>query len=54
MEKRPTFTITFKPEPGVDPVRALRRLLKAALRCYGLRAVSTKEVLQEIIEEVRQ
>ena len=37
---RPIFTLQFQPEPGVDPIRALRLLLKAASRRYGLRCVN--------------
>jgi hypothetical protein len=37
---RPTFIIELRPEPGVDPIRALRLLLKAASRRYGLRCVN--------------
>jgi hypothetical protein len=40
---RPVFTITLRPEPGTDGIRALRRLLKRALRGYGLRALSCIE-----------
>jgi len=37
---RPTFIIELRPEPGVDPIRALRLVLKAASRRYGLRCVN--------------
>ena len=40
---RPTFLIRVRPEPGVDPIRALRALLKVALRRFGLRAVTVDE-----------
>jgi hypothetical protein len=40
---RPTFTITLRPEPGVDPVQALRALLKVTLRRFGLKCVSASE-----------
>jgi hypothetical protein len=36
MIDRPTFIITLRPEPGVDGIVALRRLLKDAGRQYGL------------------
>jgi hypothetical protein len=39
-EERPTYVLQLRPEPGVDPVRALRAVLKVALRRYGLRCVS--------------
>jgi hypothetical protein len=38
--QRPTFELRFRPEPGVDPIRAMRLLLKTALRRYGLRCVN--------------
>jgi len=37
---RPTFILHFRPEPGVDPIHAVRALLKVALRHYGLRCVN--------------
>jgi len=37
MTARPLITLTLRPEPGVDPTRALRRLLKFAARSCGLR-----------------
>jgi hypothetical protein len=40
---RQTFTVTLRAEPGVDPVRALRALLKIALRKFGLRAIAAHE-----------
>jgi hypothetical protein len=40
---RPTFTLELRPEPGVDPVLALRALLKTALRRFGLRAIDARE-----------
>jgi hypothetical protein len=40
---RPTFTLTFRPEPGVDGARALRALLKIALRRLGLKCVAADE-----------
>jgi hypothetical protein len=39
-----TFAVTFCALPGVDGVRALRAMLKRALRSYGLRAIATYEV----------
>ena len=44
---RPTFTLELRPEPGVDPVLALRALLKVALRRFGLRCVAARETLEE-------
>lgn len=48
---RPTFLLTFRPEPGVDnPIRALRALLKMALRRHGLRCVSADAYAETTIE----
>jgi hypothetical protein len=38
-DRRPIFTIRLRPEPGTDGYRALRGLLKRALRGYGLRCI---------------
>jgi hypothetical protein len=43
MSRSATFTVTLRPERGVDAVRALRHLLKRASRAYGLRTVSIQE-----------
>jgi hypothetical protein len=40
---RPVFTLQLRAEPGVDPVLALRALLKLTLRRFGLRCVSVHE-----------
>lgn len=40
---RPTFALRLRPEPNVDPIRALRALLKIALRRLGLRCVEVRE-----------
>jgi hypothetical protein len=37
---RPIFILHLRPEPNVDPIRALRLLLKAASRRYGLRCIN--------------
>jgi hypothetical protein len=42
-EDRPVFILELKPEPGVDPVLALRAVLKVAPRRYGLRCVSASQ-----------
>jgi hypothetical protein len=39
----PTYVVRLRPEPGVDAVRALRGMLKQALRRFGLRAVEVRE-----------
>lgn len=41
---RPIFLLRLRPEPGVDAIRALRALLKAALRRFGLRAIHAEEL----------
>jgi hypothetical protein len=44
VRERPTFIVELRPEPKVDdPVRALRALLKTALRRFKLRCVSVEE-----------
>jgi hypothetical protein len=42
-KSRPVFTLKLRPEPGIDPVHALRHALKRLLRTYGLRCVSVEE-----------
>jgi hypothetical protein len=44
---RPSFTLIFRPEPGVDSVLALRALLKITLRRFGMRCVSAREHIEE-------
>jgi hypothetical protein len=41
--ERPIHVVTLRPEPNVDGIRALRALLKAALRRFGLRATNISE-----------
>jgi hypothetical protein len=41
---RPIYIIRLRPEPGVDAPRAVRHLLKRALRSYGLRCVAPLDV----------
>jgi hypothetical protein len=43
MTTHPRFVITFSPGPGVDSIRSLRLLLKAARRRFGLVAVDAYE-----------
>jgi hypothetical protein len=40
---RPVVKLVVQPEPGVDGTRAVRRLLKFALRTCGLRCISAEE-----------
>ena len=46
-KERPTFTLELRPDPGVDPVLALRALLKVTLRRFGMRCISARENLEE-------
>jgi hypothetical protein len=41
---RPLYKLLLRPEPGVDPERALRHALKVLLRRFGLRAISAEEI----------
>jgi hypothetical protein len=41
---RPIFVMTLRPEPGVDPINALRRVLKVLLRGYGMRCTSVDQI----------
>jgi hypothetical protein len=41
--ERPIFVLELRPEPGVDPVLALRALLKVTLRRFGMRCISSHE-----------
>jgi hypothetical protein len=40
---RPIFVLRLRAEPGVDPIRSLRALLKVTLRWFGLRAIEARE-----------
>jgi hypothetical protein len=46
-KERPIFTIRLRPEPGVDPIHALRHALKRLLRDFGMRAISVDARLEE-------
>jgi hypothetical protein len=41
--QRGRFLLRLEPIPGTDGIRALRALLKTALRRFGLRALSVEE-----------
>ena len=43
----PVYTLVLRAEPGTDPIRNLRALLKAAKRRFGFRALSVVEVPPE-------
>lgn len=47
-----TFLIRVRPQPGVDPIRALRSLLKLLGRRFGLRAVSVEVEGHSYVTEV--
>ena len=49
MSERPpprVFLLRLTPKPGVDPIRALRGLLKFAWRRFGLRCVAVEEIAE--------
>jgi hypothetical protein len=41
--QRPVYLLRLRPEKGVDPIRALRHVLKRLLRDYKMRCVSIDE-----------
>ena len=41
--ERPVFVARFRALPDVDPVHALRLMLKGALRLHGLQCLSCEE-----------
>jgi hypothetical protein len=41
--RRPDYVLTLRPLPGNDGARALRSLLKIALRKHGLRCTEIRE-----------
>jgi hypothetical protein len=45
--------VTFVAEPGVDGIKALRSLLKTALRRFGLRAIDVRERAHHAQEDER-
>jgi len=46
-KERPVFVLELRPEPGVDPILALRALLKVTLRRFGMRCISARQNLEE-------
>jgi hypothetical protein len=44
MREHTRYVVTFAPAPGVNGVRSLRWMLKAARRRYGLIAVDAREI----------
>jgi hypothetical protein len=45
-KQRPTYRVLLRPEPNIDGERALKALLKFALRRLGLRGTSIERVPQ--------
>ena len=43
VDERPVFVVHFRPEKDIDGLRALKSLLKFALKKYGLRVVMKRE-----------
>jgi hypothetical protein len=43
MRGRLTFVLVLRPEKGIDGLRAIRALIKVALRKFGLRLVTIRE-----------
>jgi len=43
MTARPIFLLRLRAQKNTDPIKALRRLLKYALRACGLRALSIEQ-----------
>ena len=41
---RPVFVVRLVPKPGVDPIHAMRDLLKIARRRFGLHCIDAVEV----------
>ena len=61
MITHPRFVITFTSAPGVDGIRSLRLLLKAARRRFGLNAIdayedrsSPLEITTRVADEFRE
>jgi hypothetical protein len=41
---RPNFLMVLRPEPGVDPIRSLRSVLKVLLRRYGMKCLRVDQM----------
>jgi len=46
-KERSVYVLELRPEPGVDAVKALRAVLKVALRRFGMRCISARENIEE-------
>jgi len=44
VHRRAAFSVLFVAIPGVDGIKAIRALLKTALRRFGLRAIDVREI----------
>jgi len=40
---QPVFVVRLRPQPNVDPIKALRWFLRSALRRYGLLCIEAYE-----------
>jgi len=43
MSERPIYRLRLRPLKDVDPIRALRHVLKRLLRTYGMKCISVEE-----------
>jgi hypothetical protein len=41
---RPIFVLRLRPAKGVDPIHALRHVLKTLLRQYGMKCLSAEQI----------
>jgi hypothetical protein len=41
---RPIFVLRLRPEKGIDPIRALRNVLKELLRRHGMKCTSVDQI----------
>jgi hypothetical protein len=48
-----TFTITMRSKPNVDPIKALRRAIKALGRYYGFRILQIIEIEENEMVQTR-
>ncbi len=49
-QSRVVFVLRLEPKRGVDPIRALRSLLKVMLRRFGLRCVAVEEIAESSVK----
>jgi hypothetical protein len=48
------FVLTLRPLPGVDGARAIRALLKVALRQFGLQCIAIRRAETSMLEQSSQ